>query len=123
MPPQAPGILSALAHHLTALKNDRAKTHLPEYQRGKQATWPSADHEGALRKILRRVCYESIIHVGSRDYEAAALRALPRKAFKHSGFVFHFNVERINQSDRRLSARVMRPAEDRQRHQLVGRDP
>ena len=46
-PPQAPGVLGALAHHLAALQEDRAKAHLRQDQSGEQAARAGADHDRA----------------------------------------------------------------------------
>ncbi len=47
-PPQAPGVLGTLAHHLATLQDDGAKTRLRQDQAREQPAGAGADHQRAL---------------------------------------------------------------------------
>ena len=78
-PPQAPGVLGALAHGLAALEDDRPEAHLREEERGEDAARAEADHDrsrsAAGGEVGRRV----------RDEAVARCRAPAERADRRHG--------------------------------------
>ena len=116
--PQAPGVLGAFAHHLAAIEDDRAEAHLRQDQAGEQAAGAGADHHraraGAVRRRLRD---EAIVGVGRRHHMAVV-----GEPGEQRGFVAHRDVDRIDEQDRGLPARVIGAAGDAVIEQILGRD-
>jgi hypothetical protein len=107
-PPQAPGVLGPLAHHLAPVQDDRLEAHLGQDQPGEQPAGPGADHHGARAfEVLRRLGDQAVVGVRRRPYLAVALE--PRQ---HGGLVPQRDVDRIDHQDRGLLPRVMGAADD-----------
>src|SRR6185369_1837125 len=64
--PQAPGVLSPLAHGLAAFDDDRAKTHLGQDQAGEQAAGAGADDDWPRLEVGRRPGDELVAGVRRR---------------------------------------------------------
>ena len=117
-PPQAPGVFRAFAHHLAAVEDDGAKTHLGQDQAREQAAGPGSDHHRAgSREVLRRFRYEAVAGVGG-----GADMGVACEPGEHVGLVAHRHVDRIDHQDRRLLARIVGAAGDRDLDQILGRD-
>ena len=115
-PPQIPRILGALAHHLAAIEDDRAEPHLREDQSDEQTARPRADDDGALDP-LRRLGDQFI--AGVRCLLDIAVLA---KAREHRALVLHIDVDRIDELDVGLVARIMRAPRDDMADQLARGD-
>ncbi|PAV73697.1 hypothetical protein WR25_23453 [Diploscapter pachys] len=118
-PPQTPGILGALAHHLAAIDDDRAESHLGEDQAREQATRPRPDHHRPWPGVIRRrLGNEAIAGVRRRPDVAVAAAA-----GQHRALVLHRHVDGIDELDVHLVARVIRPPRHRIAHQIARPDP
>ena len=102
-PPQAPGVLGPLAHRCAAFDDNRAESHLRQHQRGQQPARSCTDHHRARAGIVfRRAGDEAIGGIGRRPH----MRIIG-KARQHRLLVRHHQIERIDQPDRMLLARVI----------------
>ena len=116
-PPQPPRVLGPLAHDLPALEDDRAEPHLREDQPGEQSARPRADHHRA-RRIRRGGGDVAIAGVG-RALDVAIL-AQPRE---HLRLVAQRDVDRVDERDVRLVARIMPATHDLVAHEIARRHP
>jgi hypothetical protein len=108
--PQAPGVLGALAHRLAALQYDRPETHLRQYQRGEDPARAETDDDRAFRQMLGGVPDEVIFHVGRRREVTVVAEFLQQRRL-----AFHFDVDRVDQQQRMLFARIVAALEDAER--------
>ena len=113
-PPQAPGILGALAHHLAALQDDGPKAGLRQDQGGEKPARPRADHQRPLQMVIgefrRCLGHGAVFHVGRGT-------DVPGRA----AFVLQRHIHRIDVDNRVLVARVMGALEDAPVQHRLGR--
>ena len=114
--PQAPGVLGALAHRLAALQHDRPEAHLRQHQRGEDAAGAEADDDRAFGQLLGRMADEVVVHVRRRCEVAVVAEFLQQRSL-----VLHFHVDRVDQQQRVLLARVVAALEDAEAEKLVVR--
>ena len=94
-PPQAPGVLRALAHRLAALQHDGFQAHLRQHQRGKDAAGAEADDDRALaRPIGRRGDGRLPGHVGRGLHVRVGVEAREQRAF--GGRVGQFDIDDVH---------------------------
>ncbi len=118
-PPQPPGILGPLAHRLAALDHDRAEAHLRQDQRGQQPAGARPDHHRARSApALGRHHRKTIGGIG-----AGSDVRITRVPGQHRGLVRHHGIERIDQLDRRLLARIVAAPGDAEPDELLRADP
>ena len=116
-PPQAPGVLGALAHDPAAIEDDRAEPHLRQDQPREEPARPRADHHRTA----------ALVRAGARDRAIAGVRRrlemrVAREARQHRRLVAQRDVHRVDHRDRRFFARVIGTARDSVRDQLLGAD-
>jgi len=103
--PQGPGVLGAFAHFLAAFQNDGPETHLRQQQPGEDAARAETDHHRALLQTFRRTGDVSVFHVRrGRDVRNLFLQ--------QCGFIRHFHVQRVDEHDEILLARIVTAAKD-----------
>ena len=100
-PPQAPGVLGALAHHLAALQDDGAKTRLRQDQRGEQAARARRRSPAGAGMSAGALATGLVFHVGRGP------RVLGRAAF-----VLQRHVHGIDVENRAAVAGIMGALED-----------
>ena len=115
-PPQIPCVLGALANDLAAIEDDRPEAHLRKDQPREQPARPRADDDRPLH-AFGRLGDEFIAGV-RRLLDVAVLA----KAREHGAFVLHIDVDRIDQLDVGLVARIMRAPRDDMADQFAGAD-
>ena len=101
--PEAEGVDGALAHDLAALEDDRIQAHLGQHQRHEQAAGAGADYDrtrGARGRLAH--LHELVVDVGRGHHVLVLLEAR-----QHRSFAAHFGVDRIDQHDGGLLARIV----------------
>ena len=118
-PPQAPGVLSPLAHDLAAVDDDGLEAHLSQDQTGEQSAGASADDHGARTvEALGRLGHQLVGRV--RPNAHVVVSGEPRQ---YGGLVAQTHIDGIDHQDRRLAARVVGPAGNLKALEIVGLDP
>ena len=116
--PEAERVDGALAHDLAAFQHERLEAHLRQDQRHEQAARTHADDHGPRRARRREVLrHELVAGVGG----GADVRIV-RQPGQHGRLVAHGHVERIDQDDRALLARVVAAFVDGEVDQVVAGD-
>ena len=113
-PPQAPRVLGPFANHLAAVEDDRPEAHLRQDQAGEQAARAGADDD---RPLDPRRCLRDELVAGVRRRLDVAVLA---KAREHRALVLHIHVDRIDQLDIGIVARIVRAARNDMTHQVAG---
>ena len=116
--PQAPGVLGALAYRPAAFEHDRPEAHLRQRQPRQQPARARAHHDRPQTGPARG---------RRRDELVVGVRARPHimvigKLRQHLGLARHVHIDRIDQQDRTLLARVIAPPHDVKAAQRLGRD-
>ena len=106
-PPQVPRVLGPLAHDLAAIEDDRPESHLRQDQPGEQSARSRADDH---RPLCPLGCLRDEFIAGVRGLLDVAVLA---KAREDRALILHVHVDRIDQLDVGLVARIVRaPGDD-----------
>ena len=100
--PQFPGVLRAFAYRLAAFQHQRLEAHLRQDQCGEDAGRPEADDDRALLQVVRRLSDKVVARVGTR-LDARIVG----ESREHRRFVVDLQIDRVDEEQRILLARVV----------------
>ena len=120
--PQVPRVFRAFAHHFAALQNDRLQAHLRKHHRCQHAARTEADHDGACVCFCVNRCgvrHEFVARVWRFDNLWITLEALEDRKLVAFAQLY---VERVNELNVCLFARVVAAAKHSKANELKGFD-
>ena len=116
--PHTKSVFRSLAHGLSALENNWAKTRLRQDESRKKSRWAHADHKRSVRLRGRCLRHKFVTRIWSLADAAIALHTR-----KQCGLIANFNIDRVHEEHRISLARIDRATENVKANKIIGRNP